>query len=69
MEEVNIYDQANIHPSRASADFFYVKKEQNKKCRIGVLKCCGIVAITLGLNAFSFYVGYLVAYNDSSESL
>jgi len=69
MENVNIYDQATIHPARASADFFYVKKDQNKKCRIGVLKCCGIIALTLGLNAFSFYVGYRVASNDSSESL
>ena len=70
MENVNIYDQAAIHPARASADFFYVtKKGQNKKCGVGALKCCGIIALTLGINAFSFYVGYIVASNDSSESL
>ena len=43
-------------------------KKCSKKCGKGFLKCCGIIALTLGLNAFSFYVGYKVANFDTDNS-
>jgi hypothetical protein len=51
-------------------DEFRIPK--SKKCLVcskGVLKCCSIIVLSLGLNAFSFYVGYKLASEDDSESL
>ena len=48
---------------------FRIPQAKTKKCSKGVLKCCSIIALTLGLNAFSFYVGYRLASEDNSESL
>ena len=51
-------------------DEFRIPK--SKKCLVcskGVLKCCSIIVVSLGLNAFSFYVGYKLASEDTSESL
>ena len=51
-------------------DEFRIPK--SKKCLIcskGVLKCCSVLLLSLGLNAFAFYVGYKLASEDDSESL
>ena len=51
-------------------DEFRIPK--SKKCLVcskGVLKCCSVLVLSLGLNAFSFYVGYKLASEDDSESL
>ena len=51
-------------------DEFRIPK--SKKCIVcskGVLKCCSVLVLSLGLNAFSFYVGYKLASEDDSESL
>ena len=56
-------------------DEFIIPRAKSKKCGKcgkygkGILKCCSIIALTLGLNAFSFYVGYRLASEDNSESL
>ena len=68
----NVRDEFNLK------DEFLIPQAKSKKCGKcgecskcgkGVLKCCSIIALTLGLNAFSFYVGYLLASEDDSESL
>jgi len=62
----NVRDEFNLN------DEFLIPRAKSKKCgKYGkdVLKCCSIIALTLGLNAFSFYVGYLLASEDNSESL
>jgi hypothetical protein len=71
----NVRDEFNLK------DEFLIPRAKSKKCGKcgecskcgkygkGVLKCCSIIALTLGLNAFSFYVGYLLASEDNSESL
>ena len=55
----NIYQEAtNLNNS----PFFYYeqnKKTKNKKCRLGVAKCCGISIVIVGMNVVSFYIGYL----------
>ena len=51
---------------------FRIPRAKSKKCFVcskGVLKCCSIIVVSLGLNAFSFYVGYKLASEDTSESL
>ena len=53
-------------------DEFIIPQAKSKKCLVcskGVLKCCSIIVVSLGLNAFSFYVGYFLASEDDSESL
>ena len=50
---------------------FRIPQAKSKKCLVcskGVLKCCSVLAVTLALNAFSFYVGYKVAIYDSDNS-
>ena len=59
----NVRDEFNLKNE------FLIPQARTKKCSKGVLKCCVIVALSLGLNAFSFYVGYLLANEDDSESL
>jgi hypothetical protein len=68
----------NVRDEFSLKDEFLIPQAKSKKCgkcgkcgKYGkdVLKCCSIIALTLGLNAFSFYVGYLLASEDDSESL
>ena len=52
-------------------DEFKIPQAKSKKCLVcskGVLKCCSVLALSLSLNAFSFYVGYKVAIYDSDKS-
>ena len=50
--------------------FFYSEKNKTKRCRVGIMKCCGIMIALLGVNALSFYVGYLVSKgNDDGSGL
>ena len=53
-------------------DEFRIPQAKSKKCLVfskGVLKCCSVLALSLGLNAFVFYVGYKLGESDTSESL
>jgi len=67
----NIYHEAtNLNPSL----FFHYeqnKKKKAKKFRLGVAKCCGVSLVIIGMNALSFYIGYLVSKdkNDGSDLL
>ena len=51
--------------------FNYVEFKQGNKfpnCP-GYMKCCGLICILTGMNIFTFYLGYLVANDEGSESL
>jgi len=50
-------------------EFRIPKSKKFLVCSKGVLKCCSVLVLSLGLNAFSFYVGYKLASEDTSESL
>tara|TARA_B100001093_G_C26442954_1_gene848916 strand:- start:344 stop:568 length:225 start_codon:yes stop_codon:yes gene_type:complete len=43
------------------------KKTKNKKCRLGIAKCCSVSIVILGMNAFSFYIGYLVSKDGGED--
>ena len=52
-------------------DEFKIPQAKSKKCLVcskGILKCCSVLALSLALNAFSFYVGYKVAIYDLDNS-
>jgi len=57
----------NIYPSPDTE--FFIPKTKTIKYGKGFLKCCVTIGIIIGINALSFYVGYLVASEDNSESL
>lgn len=57
----------NIYPFPANE--FFIPKTKHMRYGKGLLKCCATIGIIIGLNAISFYVGYLVASEDSSDSL
>ena len=59
-------DNVYREPNKVNDDFLFYFSENNKKrkCRWRLCKCCtGFIFIT-GLNALSFYVGYLVSENN-----
>lgn len=65
MRSTSIYDvdpnEFNYNKVKKTEDiFFYVKREREKKRRKNILKCCGGFGLIIGLNALSFYIGYIV---------
>tara|TARA_B110000967_G_C18820163_1_gene528262 strand:- start:304 stop:516 length:213 start_codon:yes stop_codon:yes gene_type:complete len=64
----NLTPENIYHGINPNNEFFIPKKN---KVRYGqcLLKCCATFGIIMGLNMISFYVGYIVAQDDSSESL
>jgi len=58
-------ENTNLDPNNY---FFYSENNKKKRCKTGIIKCCGITILLLGVNAFSFYVGYIVSQdNDGSD--
>jgi hypothetical protein len=49
--------------------FFYSDTNKKKRCRVGMFKCCGVTLVILGMNALSFYIGYLVKDREDGSDL
>ena len=48
--------------------FFYSENNKRRRCQRNIIKCCGGMIVILGMNAFSFYMGYIVKdINNGSE--
>ena len=67
----NIPNSAYAEPDHF---FWYEQDKKKRSCRSwqsGVFKCCSIAVALLGVNALSFYVGYIVSRDnyDGSEYL
>jgi len=69
MRPNNIYSTEHIYTGLNPKNEFFIPKNKTIKYGRYFLKCCITSVVIVGLNAMSFYVGYLVASTDSSESL
>lgn len=71
MEDVNFYSPSEPIPTIGNPnDFFiYYQNSKKKRCRSAMIKYCGIFIVLTGMNALSFYIGYILSDSDSSGSL
>ena len=65
LRKSNIYEQAapNTDIYWQNDHFFNPKKNNNKY----ILKCCGATILCLGVNAISFYVGYIISHGKDGS--
>tara|TARA_B100000963_G_C22610809_1_gene664763 strand:- start:764 stop:1045 length:282 start_codon:yes stop_codon:yes gene_type:complete len=55
-------DEFNYNKIKKTEDIFTnLKKERQKERYLNILKCCSIFSLLTSVNAFSFYVGYIVS--------
>ena len=65
---LNLTPAQNTNIVNPNDYFFYSEKNKNKRCKTGIMKCGGITILFLGINALSFYGGYLVSQDNDDGS-
>ena len=50
----------NVDPE----NYFAADQYKTRKCHIACVRCCAMTALCLGINTFSFYLGYVYAIRD-----
>ena len=65
LDSNNIYNSANdMNKINKTEDiFYYTKKNKKERCKNNTIKCCGALTLLIGMNLFSFYMGYFVYHN------
>ena len=66
LRQSNIYEQAGATNTDIywQNDYFFNPKKSRMKC---ILKCGGVTILFFGMNAISFYVGYIVSHGKDGS--